>query len=61
LLNVDQDARPTIEKVLRQPIVRQELRNIMNDFMALISDYSTADIAHKVLNQIVEIQCMLAE
>ena len=33
----------------------------MNDFIPLTSTYSTAASAHKVLEQIVEIQCTLAK
>jgi hypothetical protein len=33
----------------------------MNDFIPLTYVYSTAGSAHKVLEQIVEIQCMLAK
>jgi hypothetical protein len=47
--------------VLRQPIVRAELTNILNDLVPLTFDFSTAPSAHKVLEQIVEIQCMLAK
>jgi hypothetical protein len=61
MLIVDPDKRPTIEQVLRQPIVRSELDRIMNDFIPLTYVYSTAVSAHKVLEQIVEIQCMLAK
>ena len=34
---------------------------ILNDFIPLTHVYSTAGSAHKVLEQIVEIQCMLAK
>jgi hypothetical protein len=44
---------------LRQPIVRAELDNILNDFIPLTKKYSTAHSAHKLLEQIVEIQCVL--
>ena len=47
--------------MLRQPIVRAELDKIMNDFIPLTFDFSTAPSAHQVLEQIVEIQCMLAK
>jgi hypothetical protein len=33
----------------------------LNDFIPLTYDYSTAGRAHKVLEQIVEIQCLLAK
>jgi hypothetical protein len=52
LLVVDKNKRPTIEQVLRQPIVRAELENILNDFMPLALEKSTARSAHKVLEQI---------
>jgi hypothetical protein len=45
---------------LRQPIVRAELDNILNDFIPFTYKYSTADSAHKILEQVVEIQCVLA-
>jgi hypothetical protein len=46
--------------VLRQPIVRAELDNILNDFIPLTYKYSTALSTHKLLEQIVEVQCLLA-
>ena len=52
LLEYDQSKRPTIEQVLLQPIVRDELESIMNDFRPLTLDKSTAGSAHKVLEQI---------
>jgi hypothetical protein len=47
--------------VLRQPLIRAELEKIMNDLIPLTYEYSTAGSAHKVLEQIVEIQCALAK
>jgi hypothetical protein len=47
--------------VLRQSIVRAELDNILNDFIPLTFDFSTAPSAHQVLEQIIEIQCTLAK
>ena len=61
LLTVVQDSRPTIEQVLRQPIVKAELEKIVEDFIPLTFNYATAVTAHKVLEQIVEIQCTLAK
>ena len=61
LLTVAQDSRPTIEQVLRQPIVRAELERIVSDFIPLTFNYATAVTAHKVLEQIVLIQCTLAK
>jgi hypothetical protein len=55
---MDQEKRPNIEQVLRLPIVRSEIDNIMNDFITLTYEKSTAISAHKVLEQIVEIQWM---
>jgi hypothetical protein len=52
LLVVDQNKRPTIEQVLRLPIVRVELENILNDFIPLALKKSTGQSAHKVLEQI---------
>jgi len=46
--------------VLRQPIIRAELDNILNDFTPLTFDLSTADSAHKIMKQIVEIQSVLS-
>ena len=46
--------------MLRQPIVRAELDNILNDFIPLTYKYSTALSTHKLLEQIVEIQYVLA-
>jgi hypothetical protein len=53
--------RPSIEQILRYPIVRAELKNILNDFLPLTYDYPTAMTAHLVLEQVIEIQCMLAK
>ncbi len=61
LLTVVQDSRPTIEQVMRQQIVRIELERIVKDFIPLTFNYATAVTAHKVLEQIVEIQCTLAK
>jgi hypothetical protein len=44
---------------LRQPIVRAELDNILNDFIPLTKKYSTANSVHMLLEQIVEIQCVV--
>jgi vacuolar-type H+-ATPase catalytic subunit A/Vma1 len=59
LLTLEQEKRPSIEQVLRQPIIREELDKILNDFIPLTKNYSTAYSAHKILEQIVEIQCVL--
>jgi hypothetical protein len=53
--------RPSIEQILRYPIVRAELNNILNDFVPLTFDYPTAMTAHLVLEQVIEIQCELAK
>jgi serine/threonine protein kinase len=60
-LNTDPESRPNIEQVLRYPLVRKELDNILKDLLPLIYDYSTAMSAHLVLEQVIEIQCMLAK
>ena len=57
LLTFEQDDRPTIKQVLRQPIVRAELDNILNDLKPLTYEYSTANSTHKILEQIVDIKC----
>ena len=41
--------------------MRAELDNILNDFIPLTFDYSTAVSAHKVLKKILKIQCALAK
>ena len=46
---------------MRQPLIRAELEKIIFDLIPLTYEYSTADSAHKVLEQIVEIQCALAK
>jgi hypothetical protein len=53
--------RPSIEQILRYPIIRAELNNILNDFVPLTFDYPTAMTTHLVLEQVMEIQCMLAQ
>ena len=60
-LNTDPDNRPTIEQVLRYPIVRAELDNILKDFIPLTFNYPTAMSAHRVIEQIIETQCMIAK
>jgi serine/threonine protein kinase len=60
-LNTDPDKRPTIEQVLRHPLVRAELTNILNDFLPLTYNYLTAMTAHLLLEQVIEILCMLAK
>jgi hypothetical protein len=47
--------------VLRHPLVRAELDNILKDFIPLTYNYPTAISTHLVLEQLVEIQCMLAK
>jgi serine/threonine protein kinase len=61
LLTEDKGKRPTIEQVLRYPIIRRELDNILKDLVPLTYNYSTAMSAHSVLEQVIEIQCMLAK
>ena len=53
--------RPNIEQVLRHPLVRAELDNILKDFIPLTYIYQTALSTHLVIEQVVEIQCMLAK
>jgi hypothetical protein len=54
--------RPSIEQILRYPIIRAELNNILNEFVPLTLDYlTTAMTAHLVLEQVLEIQCMFAK
>jgi hypothetical protein len=60
-LNTDPEKRLNIEQVLRYPVVRAELDNILNDLIPLTYEYPTAMSAHLVLEQVVEIQCMLAK
>jgi hypothetical protein len=52
--------RPTIEQVLRYPLIKQELGNILKDLLPLTYDYSTAMSTHLILEQVIEIQCLLA-
>ncbi len=60
-LNTDPDGRPKIDQVLRYPLVREELSNILRDLLPLTYNYPTATSAHLVLEQVLEIQCMLAK
>ena len=55
LLTFKQDKRPTIIQVLKQPIVRAELDNMLNDLKPLTYKYITAKSTHKILEQIVDI------
>ncbi len=43
--------------MLRLPIIREEVDNIIKDFTPLTYEYSTASSTHKLLEQIVDIQC----
>jgi hypothetical protein len=61
LLNTDPETRPDIERVLRYPQVRAELGNILSDFLPLTYNYPTAMSAHLILEQVIEIQYMLAK
>jgi serine/threonine protein kinase len=54
-LNTDPESRPNIEQVLRYPLIRAELDNILNDLIPLTFEYSTAVSAHPVLKQVIEI------
>ena len=54
-LTLDPILRPSIEKVLRYQIVRNELDNILKDLVPLTYNYPTAMSAHLVLEQVVEI------
>ena len=54
-LTLDQNSRPSIEQVIRYPIVRAELDNILKDLIPLTYNYPTAMSAHLVLEQVVEI------
>jgi hypothetical protein len=45
--------------VLRQFIIRAELDTIIKDFIHLTKEYSAAPSAHKLLEQIVDIQCQI--
>ena len=60
-MNTDPEKRLNIEQVLRYPVVRAELDNILDDLIPLTKNYSTAMSGHLVLEQVVEIQCMLAK
>jgi serine/threonine protein kinase len=60
-LRLDQATRPSIEQLLRHPLVRAELDNILKDFIPLTYIYQTALSTHLVIEQVVEIQCMLAK
>ena len=46
--------------MLSLPIIREELDNIIKDFTPLTYEYSTAPSTHKLLEQIVDIQCELS-
>ena len=46
---------------MRYPIVRAELENILNDLIPLTFEYPSAISAHPVLEQVIEIQCMLSK
>jgi hypothetical protein len=59
-LILDYKTRPNIEKILRYPIVRAELDNILKEWISLTYVYETAVIAHPVLEQVIEIQVALA-
>jgi serine/threonine protein kinase len=54
-LNRDPESRPNIERVIRYPLVRAELDNILKDLLPLTYNYSTAISSHMVLEQVIEI------
>ncbi len=54
-MTLDPKLRPSIEKVLRYPIIRIELDNILKDLIPLTYNFPTAMSAHLVLEQVVEI------
>jgi hypothetical protein len=56
---MDPERRPTIEQVLRYPLVRAELTNILNDFLPLTKNYQTAWSTHRVLEYVIKIQYKL--
>jgi serine/threonine protein kinase len=61
-LNTDPESRINIEQILRYPPIRAELDNILKDLVPLTYNYSTATTStHLVLEQVIEIQCMLAK
>ena len=60
-LILDQTKRPNIEKVLRYTTVRAELDHILKELIPLTYEYPTALSTHLVLEQVIEIQCMLAK
>jgi serine/threonine protein kinase len=60
-LNTDPESRPNIEQILRYPLIKAELGNIFKDLVPLTYNYSTATSGHLVLEQVIEIQCMLAK
>jgi hypothetical protein len=48
-LNTDPDCRPNIEQILRYPLVRAELLNILKDLVPMTYNFSTAMTAHQML------------
>jgi predicted glycoside hydrolase/deacetylase ChbG (UPF0249 family) len=46
--------------ILRYPIVRAELEKMLNEFIPLTYEYPSAIDAHPLLEQVMEILCMLA-
>jgi hypothetical protein len=54
-LDRDPEKRPTIEYLLRYPLIRSELDNIMEYLLPLTHDHTTAVRGHLLLEQVVEI------
>ena len=48
-LDIDPDIRPTIEQLLRNPLFKSELSNILNEFLPLTYEYATALTTHLLL------------
>jgi serine/threonine protein kinase len=48
-LNTDPVTRPTIEQLLRNPLFKAELSNILNEFLPLTYEYATALTTHLLL------------
>ena len=48
-------------QILRYPLVRAELENILKEFLPLTFEYSSGIKVHPVLYQVIEIQCAIAK
>lgn len=61
LLGCIDTEKTSIEKILRHPLIKDELVNIFEDLIPLTYNTETSSEAHIIIEKIVEIECLLAK